>query len=163
MKKVLVKGDKAAIIIQHTEFSGRQFVDIRNFYKKTATDAEWLPTPKGINIPIDSLADVSEALASFIGTDPKEEPRKLYVVLLEKMGSAIPKLILTEDQVYESSKEVSKLATADVIGASKAYCYLLKAKPSDVVEAKARIRISNYGHKLVASFTNNKWVPVKAK
>lgn len=40
------------IVVSETEFEGKQYVDVRRFYR-TKNGPEWRPTQKGISIPKD--------------------------------------------------------------------------------------------------------------
>lgn len=53
MTKVIIKkaGGRERIEISISEFKGRQFLDIRNYYR--AEGGEWKPTPKGLTIPVE--------------------------------------------------------------------------------------------------------------
>lgn len=48
------------IRINVNEFKGRKYLDIRNFYK--GADGEYLPTKKGISIPLELKDKVLEAI-----------------------------------------------------------------------------------------------------
>jgi hypothetical protein len=48
-----------AILIGAKELKGKQYVDIRTHYEK---DGEWLPTTKGIWIPLGNAANVVSSL-----------------------------------------------------------------------------------------------------
>ena len=52
--------------INHNESSGRQTIDIRRWY--TGDDDELHPTPKGVNIPLEEVNNVVNALTKFIET-----------------------------------------------------------------------------------------------
>lgn len=48
------------IMADISEFKGRYLVDIRTFYQ---ADGEWRPTKKGINVPIEKLPELENAIA----------------------------------------------------------------------------------------------------
>lgn len=48
------------IIADISEFKGRYLIDIRTFYQ---ADGEWRPTKKGINIPVEKLPELENAVA----------------------------------------------------------------------------------------------------
>jgi hypothetical protein len=61
-KPVLIKrSENSAIRIVRTVFNGKEYVDVRNMMRK-GTDADWIPTRKGVMIPLDNAVDVATAM-----------------------------------------------------------------------------------------------------
>lgn len=57
MEKVIIKkSGRERIEVSVTEFKGRKFLDIRNYYR--TEEGEWKPSPKGIMIPVESSKKV---------------------------------------------------------------------------------------------------------
>lgn len=52
------------LIINLNESSGRQYVDLRRWY--TDDDDDLKPTQKGVSIPMDEVANVTDVLAAFV-------------------------------------------------------------------------------------------------
>ncbi len=52
---------KGIIRIEKKEYKGHTFIDIRKYYQDG--DGNWLPTKKGVTIPLDKINDVIEALS----------------------------------------------------------------------------------------------------
>ena len=46
--------------VEATEFKGKNFIDVRNFYQTSTED--WKPTPKGIMIPLTHAEEVANAI-----------------------------------------------------------------------------------------------------
>ena len=57
-----IKSGNAIIRVQKTEFKGKEYIDVRKFYQ--GENEEWLPTKKGISIPIDLVKEVIKAINS---------------------------------------------------------------------------------------------------
>ena len=58
---LIEKTENTAVQISATEFKGRRFLDVRNFFRNKET-GEWMPTKKGISIPEDFIDEVIEAM-----------------------------------------------------------------------------------------------------
>jgi len=67
---VIDKGIGGQIHVRLSEFKGRHYLDIRNFYE--TDDGEWKPTRKGISIPVEFFVEVLDAL-----NEAKPEVEKL--------------------------------------------------------------------------------------
>ena len=59
--KEIIKENGDAIRIQETEFKGKKYLDIRQFYMG---DTEYLPTKKGVMIPIELKDKIVDAITS---------------------------------------------------------------------------------------------------
>jgi hypothetical protein len=60
--RVIDKGPAGRIHIRLSKFRDRDYLDIRNFYE--GEDGQWLPTRKGVAVPVDLYADLMEALGA---------------------------------------------------------------------------------------------------
>ncbi|MEW5825465.1 MAG: transcriptional coactivator p15/PC4 family protein [Candidatus Bipolaricaulota bacterium] len=56
------KGPAGRIHVRVSTFRDRDYIDIRNFYE--GEGGEWLPTRKGIAVPIEFYTDLVAALAT---------------------------------------------------------------------------------------------------
>jgi pyruvate formate-lyase activating enzyme-like uncharacterized protein len=56
----LERGPEQKIVVRRTNFRGREYLDIRNFF--LSSSGEWLPTKKGIAIPWELREELIEAL-----------------------------------------------------------------------------------------------------
>jgi hypothetical protein len=62
------------LIVNLNESSGRQYVDLRRWY--TDDDDDLKPTQKGVSIPMDEVANVSDVLAAFVKETLTPTPAK---------------------------------------------------------------------------------------
>ncbi len=60
-----IKHKNGIIRVQKNNFKGVDYIDVRKFYLKEET-GEWLPTRKGISIPLEITADVVKAINEVI-------------------------------------------------------------------------------------------------
>jgi hypothetical protein len=60
--RVIDKGVSGRIHIRLSKFRDRDYLDIRNFYE--GEDGEWLPTRKGVAVPVDLYPELMDALAA---------------------------------------------------------------------------------------------------
>lgn len=56
------KGPAGRIHVRVSTFRDRDYIDIRNFYE--GEGGEWLPTRKGIAVPVEFYSDLVTALAT---------------------------------------------------------------------------------------------------
>jgi hypothetical protein len=56
-----INNGKGLIRVQKNEYKGKYYIDIRKFYEDKDS-GEWLPTKKGISIPIDLAQKIIEAI-----------------------------------------------------------------------------------------------------
>ena len=54
------KSETERIRVARSEFKGKDLVDVRTYFE--ASDGEWRPTKKGINISYEKLQEVKKAL-----------------------------------------------------------------------------------------------------
>lgn len=69
---IIPKNKKDQIRIGLNEYQGRQYLDIRQFYK--GEGEEWKPSPKGVTIPMDLYPELLRGvllLGEMIGADVK--------------------------------------------------------------------------------------------
>ncbi len=59
---VIDKGLAGRIHIRLSKFRDRDYLDIRNFYE--GEDGQWLPTRKGIAVPVELYGDLMTALGA---------------------------------------------------------------------------------------------------
>lgn len=62
--RVVQTGKKSQIQIKATEFKGKEFIDIRNFYLND--EDEYVPSGKGISIPRDNAKAVYKYLKELL-------------------------------------------------------------------------------------------------
>ena len=60
--RVIEKGMSGRIHIRLSKFRDKDYLDIRNFYE--GDDGEWLPTRKGVAVPVDLYPELMDALAA---------------------------------------------------------------------------------------------------
>lgn len=59
---VIDKGLGGRVHVRLSRFRDRDYIDIRNFYE--SDDGEWLPTRKGIAVPVELYGELLAALAA---------------------------------------------------------------------------------------------------
>ena len=57
---VIDKGLGSRVHVRLSRFRDKDYLDIRNFYE--GDDGEWLPTRKGIAVPVELYADLMQVL-----------------------------------------------------------------------------------------------------
>ena len=55
-----LKYKKGIIRVEKKEYKGYKFVDIRRYYENE--EGEWLPTKKGVTLPLDKAEAIAEAI-----------------------------------------------------------------------------------------------------
>jgi hypothetical protein len=60
--RVIEKGMSGRIHIRLSKFRDKDYLDIRNFYE--GDDGQWLPTRKGVAVPVDLYPELMDALAA---------------------------------------------------------------------------------------------------
>ncbi len=60
--RVIDKGVSGRIHIRLSKFRDRDYLDIRNFYE--GEDGQWLPTRKGVAVPVEFYPELMEALGT---------------------------------------------------------------------------------------------------
>ncbi len=60
--RVIDKGVAGRIHIRLSRFRERDYLDIRNFYE--GEEGTWLPTRKGIAVPVEMVAELMDALGA---------------------------------------------------------------------------------------------------
>ncbi len=60
--RVIDKGLGGRIHIRVSHFKDRDYIDVRNFYE--ADDGQWLPTRKGIAVPVELYQELLDALTA---------------------------------------------------------------------------------------------------
>ena len=76
-KKAVIDNGRMRICVEATDFKGRQYVDVRNYYTDAAGALQ--PTPKGLMIQADKLNAVIDALvaaAAQMGVPREARPKK---------------------------------------------------------------------------------------
>lgn len=69
---IISKNKRDQIRIGLNEYQGKQYLDLRQFYK--ADDSDWKPSPKGVTIPVDLYPELLRGvllLGEMIGADVK--------------------------------------------------------------------------------------------
>jgi hypothetical protein len=62
MRTEIERNPTEKLVIENTEFKGRQLVNLRIFFQSDS--GEWLPTKKGVTFRVDQLDEVMGALDS---------------------------------------------------------------------------------------------------
>ena len=106
-RQIDIAAGSQLIRIQPTEYRGKQYVDVRKHFEK---DGEWLPTGKGISIPVDDVHLVIDALKKMKGEHAvaAKEAGTFYAVLHVDDFSIGSKLNLGESDLYEDLEEVKE-------------------------------------------------------
>jgi len=60
--RVIDRGLGGRIHIRVSHFKDRDYIDVRNFYE--ADDGQWLPTRKGIAVPVELYQELLDALGA---------------------------------------------------------------------------------------------------
>ena len=60
--RVIEKGASGRIHIRLSKFRDKDYLDIRNFYE--GEEGEWLPTRKGVAVPVDLYPELMDALTA---------------------------------------------------------------------------------------------------
>jgi hypothetical protein len=58
--RVIEKGASGRIHIRLSKFHDKDYLDIRNFYE--GDEGQWLPTRKGVAVPVDLYPELMDAL-----------------------------------------------------------------------------------------------------
>lgn len=87
-------GSNQIIRVQPTEYRGKKYVDVRKFFDK---DGEWMPTGKGISIPLEEAASVAQAIIKM---------QKEHAVVAEEVSEYYSVMELSEAKHFLSKKTV---------------------------------------------------------
>lgn len=60
--RVIDKGLAGRIHVRVSRFKDRDYIDVRNFYE--SDDGQWLPTRKGIAVPVELYGELLDALSA---------------------------------------------------------------------------------------------------
>jgi hypothetical protein len=60
--RVIDKGLGGRIHVRVSRFKDRDYIDVRNFYE--TDDGQWLPTRKGIAVPVELYGELLDALSA---------------------------------------------------------------------------------------------------
>jgi hypothetical protein len=60
--RVIDKGLGGRIHVRVSRFKDRDYIDVRNFYE--SDDGQWLPTRKGIAVPVELYGELLDALGA---------------------------------------------------------------------------------------------------
>lgn len=145
--KTIRKGKSGAICVQATEFKGKKYIDVRNFYDQ---GGELKPTPKGIMIPLEDAELVINAIKAELSAKPKSSSSKadkketLYALALSPTSKKI-----SEVKIFDSFVD----AKASSVG--KNTC-ILKFTNGYQLDGD-KYNFADFGE-VVACAKNNKWV-----
>lgn len=114
MKRVIVEkpsNKTERYEVAETEFSGRKFLDIRTFYIK---DGEWLPTKKGVMVPVEMAGDLYKAIrqvgkAYFDLKPPPGKEQEAEDKATEKVLKKKKKAKDEDDEPQKISKKAKKI------------------------------------------------------
>lgn len=125
-RAIIKKNGRERVEVSISEFKGRKFLDIRNYYYDSDTK-EWKPTQKGVNVPVEMAHELFRAVKKvgkeFFDLAPPPDDKaesKAAEKALEKKESGIQRRpkdeSVKEKKLSKESKRIQKAVADSAIG-----------------------------------------------